>query len=203
MFAYASVLAAILAASGVAAHDFNPGFPVPGSPVRHIAPRQTVDLLGGDDSMGKCIDAVLEAAAGAPFPPSDILEWMTGTYYVTHTGAPAVQTDACLPFVQDIPGSLVNEWKDYQSEVMDWYKDHSAEVSKALTNCPSTYSSSVGPCTKTPTAAPVGGSSKGSSGCGGSGGSKGSGAGSTASPAGYLAVVTVGLAALLGAAMMM
>ncbi|RYP89547.1 hypothetical protein DL770_004320 [Monosporascus sp. CRB-9-2] len=111
--------------------------------VGHLIARQTSTPTADDGSSydGSCMDALLEVAGSAPYPPTEIISVMT-SFYMTATGA----YDAQCGWQTALPGSLVDDWYSYQSEVMQWYSASSAELNSALSKCPSGYESSVGPC---------------------------------------------------------
>jgi len=106
----------------------------------HLIPRQT-DGPSLDDG---CLSGLLEITGDAPFPPAEIVDVMT-EFFMTATGT----YDAVCGWQTNIPGSLVDEWYSYQSEVIDWYSDNSARISSALASCGDDYGSSAGPCTQT------------------------------------------------------
>ncbi|RYO84651.1 hypothetical protein DL766_005659 [Monosporascus sp. MC13-8B] len=111
--------------------------------VGHLIARQTSTPTadGGGDNDGSCLDAIMEVAGSAPYPPDEIISVMT-SFYMTATGV----TDYQCGWQTALPGSLVDDWYSYQSEVMQWYSASSAELSSALSKCPAGYESSAGPC---------------------------------------------------------
>ncbi|RYP18569.1 hypothetical protein DL765_003854 [Monosporascus sp. GIB2] len=111
--------------------------------VGHLIARQTSAPTadGGSDDDESCLGAIMEVAGSAPYPPDEIVSVMTN-FYMTATGV----TDYQCGWQTALPGSLVDDWYSYQSEVVQWYSASSDEVNSALSKCPAGYESSVGPC---------------------------------------------------------
>ncbi|RYO75409.1 hypothetical protein DL764_010457 [Monosporascus ibericus] len=111
--------------------------------VGHLIARQTSTPTAEDGAATTdgCLEAIFEVAASAPRPPDEIISVMTN-FYMTATGT----YDAQCGWQTALPGSLVDDWYSYQSEVMQWYSASSAELNSALSQCPPGYESSAGPC---------------------------------------------------------
>ena len=107
-----------------------------------VQPRQaSEDFSATLAALSTCEAALSSAYSGVPTIPADVLSWV-------ESEATAIEAVGACSFPSP-PPSISADFNSYTAAVESWWSGHSAEVSSALSLCPSASGGAVtsGPCT--------------------------------------------------------